>query len=134
MSTPNTPPLLFTVATEGVPLLQVPPGTDSNNAVLDPTHRPVLPVIAAIGFTVTGFVATHRPPWEYVIVVVPPAIPYTLPALSTVAAAVLLLVQVPPVPSTSVIKDPSHTEDAPLIATGAALAVIVSVATHPPSV
>ena len=73
---PITPPL-FTVATDVVLLVHVPLPAASVNVVVVPTHRPVLPVIGDIGFTVTTFVATQVPPVEYVIVVVPPLTPVT---------------------------------------------------------
>ena len=46
-----------TVPAAGVPLLHVPPGVISANAVVDPTHTLAMPVIAAgNGLTVIGVV------------------------------------------------------------------------------
>jgi hypothetical protein len=136
--TPCTVPPL-TVAIVVLPLDHTPPGVRSVNIVVEPTHRPVLPPIPCIGFTVTVFGATQLPPSEYVIVTVPPVgpliAPHTLPSPSTVAIVVLLLTHVPPViPSVRVINEPAHTDDAPLSGVGAEFTVTVTEAVQPPNV
>ncbi len=65
----------------------------------------------------------------------PPDAPHTCPPASTVATVVLPLVHVPPlVASISVIDDPEHTADRPVIAPGAVLITTVTEAVQPPSV
>jgi hypothetical protein len=80
-------------------------------------------------------VATQVPPREYVIVVVPPIMPYTVPRPSTVATEVLLLVQVPP-PGRSLngVVVPAHNDAVPVISPGAALTVSVTDVVQPPKV
>ena len=75
------------------------------------------------------------PPSEYVIVVVPPVMPYTVPLPSTVATAVLPLVHAPPPGiSLSEVVVPAHRDAVPVISPGAALTVIVTDAVQPPNV
>ena len=65
------------------------------------------------------------------MVAVPVATPVTLPLASTLAVAVLLLLQVPPAaPSLSAMAEPIHTADGPLMvpAAGAAFTVRAAVA------
>jgi hypothetical protein len=61
---PDTmPDIVPTVAIIGLLLLQVPPVVTSDNVVVDPTHKIVVPVIAdGKGFTVTVIVTLHPPP------------------------------------------------------------------------
>ena len=63
-SAPHTVNEPDVVATELLLLLHTPPGTASDNRVLAPTHKPVLPEIGAIGLTLTIYDATQVPPSE----------------------------------------------------------------------
>jgi hypothetical protein len=67
------------------------------------------------------------------MVVVPVERPVTIPLVaSTVAIDILLLLQVPvEVASLSVIVDPGHTDEAPVIAAGRGFTVAMAVATQP---
>ena len=60
-------------------------------------------------------------------VAVPADIPVTNPAFVTVAIPLLLLIHVPPVVGESVVVEPTHTDDAPVILTEG-LAIMVTVA------
>jgi hypothetical protein len=63
--TPVTTPALFTVATDGVPELHVPPVVEQLSAVVSPAHNVVTPVIAAgNAFTVMAIVLLHPGPAE----------------------------------------------------------------------
>lgn len=50
---PVTTPEELTDATDGAPLLHVPPGGTAERVVDEPMHNVLLPVIAALPFTVT---------------------------------------------------------------------------------
>lgn len=96
-------PVPPTVATEVLPLLQVPPAAVSLKAIVDPTHTTVVPEIGPAwgrGFTVTTSVATAVPQLlvtEYDITALPLLTPPTTPEEFTVATDVLPLVHTPPV-------------------------------------
>ena len=75
---------------------------------------------AGIALTVTDGVATELHPLVVFVkinVAVPDEIPVTRPALETVATALLLLAQVPPVDGESVVVEPSHIEFDPVMLT-----------------
>ena len=75
---------------------------------------------AGIALTVTDGVATELHPLvEFVKIKVadPAEIPVTTPALETVATALLLLAQVPPVVGDSVVVAPIHIEFEPVMLT-----------------
>jgi hypothetical protein len=92
-ATPAITPLLSTVATPTLLLLQVPPMVELTNVVVLPIHTPLAPVIAVtigLEFIVTSVVFEFEQPlisvYKYVIVEVPEATPETKPeALLTVA-------------------------------------------------
>ena len=144
--TPVTTPLLFTVAIAVLLLLQVPPDVTSANVMVELTQTLDEPVIAATtgnAFTVIDFVALAVPQLVtvYFMVADPAATPVTTPVPElTVATAVLLLLQVPPLLPllVNVVVEPTQTVVAPLIvpAFAAAFTVIdlVTVVVHPPLV
>ena len=131
----TTPVVAPIVATLVFPLAHVPPPDASLKAVVAPAHSMVVPVIPE-GKALTVTVAEVLQPVVvnvYKIVDVPADRPVTNPDDEpTMAAVVLLLLQVPPpVPSLSGVALPTHTLSAPVIATGKALTVIVLTAKHP---
>lgn len=101
-ATPDTTPVVPTVATEPLLLLQAPPETELLNVIVLPTQTEVGPVIvpgSVDGLTVTFTVALVLPhPFVtvYEIVVVPVATPLTTPELLTVATDGVTLVHAPP--------------------------------------
>ena len=57
---PVTTPAVLTVAILPLAVVQVPPVVVSDNVVVDPTHKVMVPVIdAGTGFTVTTVVVVH---------------------------------------------------------------------------
>lgn len=103
--TPVTTPELFTDATDGLLLLQVPPDTVFDNVIVLATHTVVGPVIApAVGvlFTVTNMLDDALPQEAdvtvYEIFAEPLVTPVTTPVVLTVATVGLLLLHAPPVP------------------------------------
>ena len=127
LTTPDDEPTVAIVASL---LLHVPPVVISDNVVVDPTQTEAAPVIAdGSALTVSDLDVTHPADVVYVIFTVPADAPVTSPvALLTVATEVLLLLHVPPVvASVNVVVEPTHTADAPLIAAGSGLTVIVVV-------
>jgi hypothetical protein len=63
---------------------------------------------------------------------VPYAAPVTMPLVDPTAALVLLLLQLPPAEaSLSVVEDPMHTLDAPVITAGSGLTVTVTPVVQP---
>jgi hypothetical protein len=124
-ATPVTTPIFVTVAKAILLLVQVPPVV-GDNVVVVPTHMLALPVIEAVGFAfmVTLGVAfdTHPAVFVKVNVTVPADIPVTTPELATVAMALLLLIQVPPVLGDNVVVASTHIDVAPvMLAAGIAL-------------
>ena len=124
-ATPVTSPVTpFTVAAAVLLLLQVPlPVPLLLNIAPEPTHNAVAPLTvpadgSAVTFIVADVLDVPQPEETvYVIIVLPAATPVTTPvAACTVAAAVLLLLQLPPVLPLldRVVKEPIHTDDAPL--------------------
>ena len=110
--TPVTKPdPVITVATAGVPLLQVPPPASPLSEVVKPWHTLNVPVMAVgNALTVITFVLLQPPLNVYIMVVVPAATPVTLPNASTVAVAIAPLLQVPPVvASVKLMDDPIQT-------------------------
>jgi len=111
-----------TVAVEVALLLQVPGVLASLNVVVSPAQTLEEPLISAgRGLTLTVVVVEQSPlPNEYVIGTEPDDTPPTIPEIDpTVAIAVLLLAQRPPVvASPNVAADPTQTFAAPVIATG----------------
>jgi hypothetical protein len=137
--TPVTRPLLFTVATDGVALLHVPPGVASLNVVDDPAQILVVPVIAASDVKTFNVEVDVQLPITYVIAVLPAAIPVTVadvPLLVIVAIVVLpLLYHVPPgVASLKVIVEPAQTLPGPVIAAGCVPTVTVTDEENDPTV
>jgi hypothetical protein len=130
--TPVTTPLLVTVATALLLLLHVPPDV-GDNVVVVPTHIVVGPVTLTVGFpfTVTAVVALEIHPVELLVkvnVALPAVLPVTIPPLVTVATALLLLLQVPPIDGESVVVASTHIGFGPVIETvGLSFTVIVFV-------
>jgi hypothetical protein len=138
LDTPDTTPALVTVAKAVLLLAHVPPVV-GDKVVVAPTHMAFAPVILTTGFafTVTADVAKDAHPvlvWVNVKVGAPLDTPDTIPALVTVAKAVLLLAHVPPVVGDKVVVAPTHMGFAPvMLTTGFALTVTADVAkdVHP---
>lgn len=100
-ATPVTTPLLETVATAGLLLVQVPPD-EGDKPVVTPTQMLLGPLIPTVGkaLTVIAEVGADTHPVLVLVkvkVAVPADTPETTPALVTVAIAGSLLAQVPPV-------------------------------------
>ena len=123
--TPVITPALVTVATEVLLLVQVPPDVGDNVAVL-PTHKAEGAVAAGKAFTVTVEVVLLQlvTPSVKVKVTVPAATPVITPTLVTVAIALSLLTQVPPVVGDNVAVLPTQTE-AGAVTTGGAFTVMI---------
>lgn len=136
--TPVTTPVLVTVATAGLLLVQVPPLV-GESVVVAPTHIDDIPVILTTGMalTVTGSVGVDiQPVIELVNVKVtdPADTPVTIPLLVTVAMAGLLLDHTPPVVGDKVVLAPTQMLLPPvMLTTGSAFTVTAEVAgdTHP---
>lgn len=130
--TPVTTPLLVTVATAGLLLVQVPPVVGDNVVVL-PIQMLLEPVTLTTGIAcmVTAPVGNDiHPvvPCVKVKVAEPAETPVTTPVLDTVATAGLLLAQVPPLLGESVVVWPTHILLEPVILTvGKAFTVTGSV-------
>ena len=90
-------PVLAIVATAGVLLLQVPPGSELAKVVVDPRQAINIPVIApGVGVTVTT-ATVLQPATVYNMDAVPGDTPVTMPVDDpTVATAGAVLLQVPP--------------------------------------
>ncbi len=128
-ATPVITPALVTVANALLLLVQVPPVVGDNVAVL-PTQTVDGAVTVGNAFTVTADVVAGQPVdvCVKVKVAVPAATAVTTPALVTVAMALLLLTQVPPVVGDNVVVKPTHTDALPVMLTvGKAFTVIVAV-------
>jgi hypothetical protein len=123
-----------TAAIEGALLLHVPP-RDADESTAEPVKQiDVKPVMdAGIADTVIAFV-TEQLPNEYVITVVPEAMPVTVPDASTEPAAGKLLDHVPTPVLLSEMLLPVHTASGPVIAAGGATTVIVVSDVHPAAV
>jgi len=103
------------------------------NVTESPWHKEVGPEVAGgKGFTVNTFVVLHPNSDVYVIIVIPDDTPVTIPLeLLIPAIPELPEDQLPPVPSVSVLEDPTQTFIVPEIANGNALTVKPDVATQP---
>lgn len=114
-------------------LLHAPPEVPSLKVVVPPpSHTAAVPVMpAGTAFTVMAVVAMQLVPSENVIVALPRLTPPTVPLVPIVATAVLLLLQVPPPTSLSVVVAPIHALVVPVIADGADTIVTVEVEVHP---
>jgi len=134
-TTPVTIPVLApTVATDVVPLVQVPPVVPSVKVMVVPAQKAAAPDIAdGKALTVTVPVALQPLLSVYEMTEVPDDTPVTTPVVpATVATLVVPLVQVPPVvPSVNVIVDPAQNADAPAMVAGEALTVTTVVAVQP---
>jgi hypothetical protein len=121
--TPVITPAFVTEATAALLLIQVPPVVGDKVAVL-PTQTEAGAVTAGKAFTVTEEVVLLHPVFASVNVnvTVPADTPVITPEFVTVALAVLLLIQVPPVVGDSVAVLPTQT-DAGAVTTGKALTV-----------
>jgi hypothetical protein len=115
-----TRPVVPTVAIDASLVPHTPPAMVSVNDRVAPAHMVVVPMISpgsGMVFTLTGRVATavpQAPLTVYVMVAAPVAMPLTTPDASTVAIAVLLLLQVPPgIASVNVPTPPRHTKPLP---------------------
>ena len=112
---PVTLPVVPTVATDGVLLVQMPPGVASDNVMIVPAHKALAPAMAAVAVTVTECV-TVQPETVYEIVTAPALTPVTMPAEPTVATVVALLAHVPPgIASDRVEVAPTHKLLAPVM-------------------
>lgn len=129
---PDVAPIVATVV---LLLVHVPPGVASVNAVVNPWHTVVTPVIGAKGYTVTVVTAVQPSDVVYTIVAVPPDIPRAVPLLTPiVATAGLPLLHVPPVvPLLSVDVLPWQRLVVPVMAL-IGLTVIIDVAVQPAGV
>ena len=125
-----------TVATAVLLLLQCPPAFTSVSVTVEPAHTLAVPLMPVNAVTDTVWVARQPPGVVYEIVTIPGDTPVTLPVEdTTVATAVLLLLQVPPATaSLSVITEPAITVLLPAIVVGAALTVNITVVLLVPSV
>ena len=131
---PVTTPVLPTVATDTMLLAHVPPGVASASITGLPKQAEGIPVIGlGIGSTVTTVPVAQPVPKVYDTIVVPGAIPATVPVLAPmVPTATVLLLQVPPaVLLPNVVVCPWHTSGIPLMLPGTALMVITMVFIQP---
>ena len=109
-------------------MLHEPPPTRSLSTVEEPTHTNAEPSIPdGDALTVTTTDAKHPEPTVYLIVVVPALTPLTTPVDdTTVATAVLELLQVPLPSSLSVVVAPRQTVNVPIIPDGKGFTVTTS--------
>ena len=125
------------LATDGLPLLQVPPVVASVSTLETPMHKCVDPVMeVGKGFTVTTTVAGGQLEFiVYVTVAVPADTPVTTPVTeSTEATEVLPLAHLPPiVPSDKAVFDPAHMLSVPVMAVADIITVVVVTAVHQPA-
>lgn len=132
--TPDTVPLVPTVAIVTGELLHVPPEDVSVSTVVAPWQTvDAPPITAGCGFTVT--VAVRIQPVELRVksmMDVPLDTPLTTPVLPIVATDNELLLHVPdPEGSVSEVVPPTHTTGVPLINDGKGFTVTTTVAVHP---
>ena len=123
-----TPVVLLAVATEMLPLVQIPPGTPSLNVTVRPWQALVEPVIAGKEITVSELLTEHPAGDVYVIIADPVVMAYSMPVEGfMVAIDGLLQVHVPPgVAFASVTVVPTHGEVFPVIGrTGFTFMVVV---------
>ena len=130
--TPHKWPPASMVASDDGPVDHVPPPGASCSDMDCPSHTIGPPVIAGGGGSTVTSTVTEQPPAVYVIVVMPGDAPYTMPEATTVAAAVLLLLHVPPlVASLNAVVDPTHMVVAPPMGDGNGFTVTIVVAGQP---
>jgi hypothetical protein len=116
-----TSPALVTLATAALLLTHVPPVV-GDNVVVEPSHMDDKPVIPTTGLPimVMALVAFELHPVVALVnvnVTLPAATPVTTPVLVTVAIALSLLAQVPPVEGDNVVVIPTQIEVGPVILT-----------------
>jgi len=131
---PPIKPGLNIVAMPGALLVHTPPGVALDKVVVNPTHIPRLPVIAAgPAFTVTIVVVKQPLPSAYVIVDVPGLTPVTTPVPEIVATAGVELLHAPKdVELLSVMELPTHTAvPPPVMAVGREFTVTTAVVIQP---
>ena len=133
----TTPLAAFTVATDVFVLLHVPPLKPVlDKVVVEPVHSNIVPFIVpavGTGLTVTANVVEAVPQpvvTVYIMVEFPGATPVTTPVVGfIVATAVVPLDQVPPEALLlSIVVDPAHTVEAPLMVPAFASGLTVMVA------
>ena len=137
-ATPVTTPVdASTVAVAVLLELQTPPAVALVSVVVEPTHTPVVPLIAAttgnpliVTAVVTELVQPFAFVYVYVIVALPAVTPVTAPVIElTVATDVLLDVQTPPdVVFVKIVLDPIHALVVPPIAASVGNAFTFTVA------
>ena len=114
---PDTKPLEVTLATALLLLNHVPP-LEGERLVFPPIHISSTPTKEIVGFglTINSDAIDAEHPVELFVnvkVTVPSEIAVTTPLLSTVATALLLLCQIPPVDGLTVVAFPIQIEDEP---------------------
>ena len=114
---PITIPILFTLATEGLLLVQTPPEL-GDNVVVEPTHNGLLPMISTTGLGNMVMVTEEsdlHPKKELVYTkrTVPCDMPVTVPAFEMDAIEVFELVHVPPVAGKNLVVAPTQICEAP---------------------
>jgi hypothetical protein len=131
LTTPEPKPM---VAMPGQATLQVPPAGEPMAVVVDPAHTCKVPVMA-VG---SGLMSTTTERWQpvgsvYIMLAVPDVRPDTMPVPApTVATAVLLLLQVPPVLVVlSVVVCPTQALVLPVITAGSGFTVATAVRWQP---
>lgn len=129
--TPVTTPPLVTVATAGALLAHVPPDV-GDNVVVNPTQILLEPSILTTGkaFTVTAEVGSETQPVPESVklkVAEPAETPVTTPAFVTVATALLLLVQVPPLEGDKPVVAPTQIVLEPVILTAGCASKVTAV-------
>jgi hypothetical protein len=102
-------PVLPTVATAPLLLVQLPPLVPSLSVSVDPLHNTVPPRILLTVLTVTVVRTVQPVAVVYVITLVPDMTPVTVPSVPTVTFPLLALQVPPPVVSLSITEEPAHT-------------------------
>jgi len=121
-----------TVPTDIPLLLQVPPGVELANAIVEPTHTDDGPVIA-LGVVLTDTTLVLKQPVVNVnvILAVPTVTPDTEPVVETVAIATELLDHVPLPAQVKTVVFPTQTALLPEIAPGLPLTVTITLRKQP---
>lgn len=124
------------VATDGLPLDQMPPGEASVSVEVDPAQNDKTPVgVDGRLFTVTDFVAAQPLLRAYEIVTVPAIAPViTLPEPPKVTLPLLQLHEPPVVGSLNVDDEPIHTVEGPVMGNGVGITVAIVLAVQPAEV
>jgi len=134
VAVPVTTPLVDTVATEVLLLLQLPEAEPSLRLVVEPWHTEATPSIDdGNGLTVTTAVVWQPVGNTKMIVEVPADSPVTTPVVPPISAMpVALLLHVPgALASVSGVVAPAHTSSVPVISAGNGLTVTTAVVIHP---